>query len=257
MITKTKLMKTISIINQKGGVGKTTTAVNLGSGLSKNARVLLIDLDKQGSLSSNFDCEVTEQNSVYNLFTEEYSAPVEISENLHIIPANYEMAGIDFVIQNKFSREKIFKKALKQYEEKYDYCILDCPPDMNLVTINALSASLGTIVPVNTDYFGFRGIEVMTGYIQDLREEINPDLVVLGILITSYDDRLKISRQVLEEFKQTGDEEVLFKTKIRKNTAIALSQSAKKTIFDFDQNSNGAIDYAQFTEELIEKLKTI
>lgn len=250
-------METISIINQKGGVGKTTTAVNLGSALSKNFKVLLIDLDKQGSLSSNFSAIVTEENSIYNLFTDSYSEPIIVSENLHIIPANYEMAGIDFVIQNKFSREKILKKSLKQYEDKYDYCIIDCPPDMNLVTINALSASMGTIIPVNTDYFGFKGIGVMVEYIQGLQEEINPDLVVLGILITNYDERLRISKEVLLEFKEEEYDTGLFETKIRKNTAIALSQSAKKTIFDFDANSNGAQDYNKFTEELLVKIKAL
>ncbi|PZU20146.1 MAG: sporulation initiation inhibitor Soj [Shinella sp.] len=250
-------MKTISIINQKGGVGKTTTAVNLGSALSKNHKVLLIDLDKQGSLSSNFSAIVTEENSIYNLFTDGFSEPIIVSDSLHIIPANYEMAGIDFVIQNKFSREKILKKSLKQYEGNYDYCIIDCPPDMNLVTINALSASMGTIIPVNTDYFGFKGIGVMVEYIEGLREEVNTDLVVLGILITNYDERLRISKEVLEEFRQEDYDTALFDTKIRKNTAIALSQSAKKTIFDFDANSNGAQDYNKFTDELLIKIKAL
>lgn len=244
----------ISIINQKGGVGKTTTAVNLGSYFSKKGKVLLIDLDKQGNLSSNFNIEVTKENSVYNLFTKQHCIPVEILPTLFVIPANEEMAGIDFVIQNELAREKILKKALKKFEDDFDYCIIDCPPDMNLVTINALTSSNGLIIPVNTDYFGFRGIGIMVDYINSLREEINPNLVIYGILITSFDDRLKISKQVLEEFKEENYDMALFNTKIRKNTAISQSQIEKKTIFDFDSKSSGAIDYANFAEELIIKL---
>lgn len=243
-------MKIISIINQKGGVAKTTTSVNLASYLSRKKRVLLIDADKQGNLSSNLGVEVTENCNVYNLFTKQVVQPKEINKRLFVIPANEEMAGVDFKIQSELARELILQKALESFQDKYDYCIIDCPPDINLVTVNALSASNGLIIPVNLDYFGFKGINAMVDYIVQLRQAINPSLSIYGILITSYNDRLKVSKEILSSFKEEKYDVALFKTKIRINTAIPQSQLEKKSIFDYDKTSNGAIDYEAFGKEM-------
>lgn len=250
-------MITVSIINQKGGVGKTTTAVNLGSFLSKNHKVLIIDADKQGNLSSNFNVETSEASNVYDLFTKRDTEPVVINENLHVIPADGDMAGIDFRIQNELSREMILKKSLDKFKGSYDYCIIDCPPDINLVTINALSCSDGLIIPLNLDFFGSKGITAMVKFIKDLRGAINPQLSIYGILITSYDKRLTVSKQGLLDFEEQGAIDALFKSKIRTNTAIPLSQENRKSIFDYDPKSNGAKDYGEFGEEFLLKMKEL
>lgn len=250
-------MITVSIINQKGGVGKTTTAVNLGSFLAKKHKVLIIDADKQGNLSSNFNVETSETSNVYDLFTKRDTQPVVINENLHVIPADGDMAGIDFRIQNELSREMILSKSLDKFKDSYDYCIIDCPPDINLVTINSLSCSDGLIIPLNLDFFGSKGITAMVRFIEDLRGAINPKLSIYGILITSYDKRLTVSKQGLLDFEEQGASDALFKSKIRTNTAIPLSQEHRKSIFDYDPKSNGAIDYGEFGEEFLLKMNEL
>lgn len=247
----------ISIINQKGGVGKTTTSVNLGSYLSKEHKILLIDADKQGNLSSNFNVSVTEESNVYNLFTKTLAKPVVITDNLHVIPANGDMAGIDLVIQKQRLQETILKRALVPFEEDYDFCIIDCPPDVNYVTINALSCSHGVIIPVNLDFFGSKGIDGMVAFIEDLKEEVNPALVIYGILVTSYDKRLTVSKKGLQDFEEAGTSEALFNAKIRSNTAIPLSQEHQKSIFDYDPKSHGAQDYGEFGAEFLAKIKEL
>ncbi len=246
-------MITISIINQKGGVGKTTTALNIASYLSNSNKILAIDLDKQGNLSDNLG--VTEPSTtIEDLFLKNDFEIVPVKENLDLIPANIDFAGIDLKIQNELSREKILGGALQDCQDKYNYCIIDCPPDINLITINALSTSDHIIIPIKADSFSMKGIDKMLDFIIKVRESINPKLSILGILICQYSENLTISKSILEEIKKNNWQTALFETKIRKNTAVEKSQYYNKSVFDFDPKSSAAIDYTNLCEEIKNKL---
>lgn len=247
-------MNTICLMNNKGGVGKTTTTINVAYCLSKKAKVLIIDCDSQSNLSNSFG--ITEPSiSVYDLFKRKSVKPINVRKNLDIIPSTGDFAGADLIIQNEFARELILKKQLNEFKELYDYVFIDCPPSLNLVTINALSASDYVIIPVEASAFSMSGVSSMIEFTTSIKEMINPDINILGLLITKYDKRLKLATKILKQIEEKGWERAFFKTKIRINTTIAASQDEQKPILEYDSKSHGAIDYVSLTKEIINRVK--
>jgi len=245
-------MPIISLMNQKGGVAKTTTAVNLSAALSIEYKVLMIDLDAQANLSDTYKSENSE-NSVIQLFKRKSFEPIKLTENLYIIPSHEDFTGMEVAIADKMAREYILEKALKPYKDQFDYIIIDCPSNPSYITLNGLSCSDYAIIPVESSHYGTTGINKMVNTITEVRDMLNPNLKILGVLITIYEGSLNISKSVLEKFKENGWDAALFDTKIRKNTKIKESQEAQSTIFQYDSKCNGAIDYKAFTKEVINK----
>lgn len=245
-------MPIISLMNQKGGVAKTTTAVNLSAALSVKYKVLMIDLDAQGNLSDTYKCE-NSKNSVIQLFKKKPFEPIGLNDNLYIIPSHEDFTGMEVSIADKMAREYILDKALKPYKTQFDYIIIDCPSNVSYITINGLSCSDYAIIPVESSHYGTTGISKMVNTITEVRDMLNPDLKVLGVLMTIYESNLNISKSILEKFKENSWDTALFDTKIRKNTRIKESQEARLTIFQYDPKCNGAIDYKEFTNEVINK----
>lgn len=248
-------MAIIAIKNQKGGVGKTTTAVNLSAALSVKFKVLLIDLDAQANASNTFKSE-NNYNSVIQLFEEKEFKPIELSKNLHIIPAHEDFTGMETVVEKAMSREFILDRALKVYEGVYDYIIIDCPSNPSYITLNALTCAEYAIIPVESSHYGITGIDKMVNTITEVRDKLNPKLRVMGVLLTAFEENLNISKTILGEFEKKGWNTALFDTKIRKNTKIKESQAAQLSIFQYDEKCNGAIDYKAFTKEVINKTKS-
>lgn len=249
------LTKIIAFINQKGGVAKTTSSVNLAAALARlGFKVLLIDADKQANLTDNFNI-VDPETTIYDLFKERPFSPINARENLDVIASTIDFAGIDLEIQNQISREKILGNRLEEIKQNYNYIIIDCPPDINLVTVNALTCSHYVVLPVKAASFSLKGIDKMLTFVGKVKQAINPDLSILGILVSQYDEQLKISKSIMNQIKENGWNIALFDTKIRKNTAVENSQYAHQTIFEYDDKCNAAIDYNSFTNEVLEKIK--
>ncbi|WP_421805742.1 ParA family protein [Flagellimonas sp.] len=249
-------MKVIAISNQKGGVAKTTTCLNLAAYFARKYKVLIIDCDKQANLSKNIGVEEP-KTTINDLFQKKPFEVINVRKNLDLIPSSIDFAGIDLVIQGELARETILKKAIKKLGSAYDFIFLDCPPDMNLVTVNALTAADYVIIPVQASQFSMDGVDIMIQFIGGVRESLNEDLSLLGILITHFDERLRISKSIEQDFKDNEWEDALFKTRIRRNTAIENSQHKdnRMTIFEYQKNSPGAVDYAKLGNEIARKIK--
>lgn len=248
--------KKIAIVNQKGGVGKSTTAVNLGAGLAEiGKKVLLIDLDPQGNASSGLGVEKSElEFTTYDLLIEAESASTAILEtetdNLDLIPANIELAGAEIELVSIMSRESRLKKSLGEVNNHYDYIIIDCPPSLGLLTLNALTAADSVMVPIQCEYYAMEGLGQLMNTIELVRKNLNSDLRIEGVLMTMYDARTNLSEQVIEEVEDYFSD-LMFKTIIPRNVRLSEAPSFGRPILDYSSNSKGAKAYRKLAEEVI------
>ena len=249
-------MRKIAVINQKGGSGKTTTVVNLGAFLAAaGKKVLLIDIDPQAHTTIHLGfgpSSVTK--SVYDVLVnelplEEAVMPTAV-KNLSVIPSRIELASAEIELVNTVGREIILREALKKWKQPFDFVFIDCPPSLGLLTLNALTASREIFIPIQAEFFALEGLSKLLQTIRIIRERINHDLRIAGVLLTMYDERKNICKDVAAKVKQhfKGD---VFRTRIRENVRLAEAPSFGKAIGDFSPNSHGAEDYRKLAREII------
>ncbi|WP_300409188.1 AAA family ATPase [Lagierella sp.] len=250
-------MKTISIFNQKGGVGKTTTVVNLSCGLGlKGKKVLVIDLDPQGNTSSGLGINKNELSStVYDLFVGESKSTRDLiletsSKNVDIIPSNIDLSGVEIELINLDEREFFVRKALESVKADYDFIIIDCPPSLGLLSINALVASDSVIIPIQSEYYALEGLSLIIETINLVKKSLNKSLEIEGVLITMYDGRNNLSSEVEREVKRYFKDKV-FNSVIPRNVRLAEAPSFGESIFTYDKNSLGAAAFKDLTKEII------
>lgn len=247
----------IAILNQKGGVGKTTTAVNLASYLGKAAKtVLLVDLDPQGNATSGLGVDKNLLNeTMYDALFNHQSAPGMVKdtefENIQLLPANANLAGAEVQLVSSLQRELQLKQVVEQFD--HDFILIDCPPSLGLLTVNALSAADYVLIPVQTEYYALEGLSQLMSVIERVEQAINPNLEVLGVVLTMFDSRNSLSEQVKDELaKHFGNK--LFNTIIPRNVRLAEAPSFGRPIGEHDRWSKGARAYKQLAKEVINRV---
>ena len=250
--------KIIAIANQKGGVGKTTTTINLAASLGVlEKKVLLIDADPQANASSGLGIDVESvENGTYRLLEHSITVKEAIvatkSPNVDIIPSHIDLVAIEIELVDKEEREYMLKKAIESLKETYDYILIDCAPSLGLLTLNALTASDSVIIPIQCEYFALEGLGKLLNTIKSIQKIHNPSLDIEGLLLTMYDSRLRLSNQVVEEVKKHFDK-MVFKTIIQRNVRLGEAPSYGESIISYDASSKGANNYLSLAQELIEK----
>lgn len=249
------MSSTVAILNQKGGVGKTTTAINLAAYLHKMGKsVLLVDLDPQGNATSGMGLDKTSiEAGTYELMLgqAELSQVVrEVVGGLYILPTNANLAAIEVELVERPNRENTLKRALAQAD--YDYILIDCPPALGLLTINALTAARSLIIPVQAEYYALEGLGQLLEVFQKVRRGLNPQLEIMGVVVTMFDGRTSLSDQVLTEVKKHFSGK-MFKTVIPRNVRLAEAPSFGRSILEHDKWSKGARAYKQLAKEVSER----
>lgn len=248
--------KVISFANHKGGVGKTTTAASVGSILaSKGSKVLLVDLDPQANLTCSLLDPSKIEGTVYDALTgkeEGKNLIAKVNDTLDIVPSSLELASADLELAGVMAREHILDEWLDDYKSSYEYILIDCPPSLGLLTLNAVTASDGVIIPLVAEYLPFVGLTMINNFIDMVKKKLNPQVSVLGILFTRFEKTI-MSRQIEDGLRQQLGN-LVFDTKIRKNITLAQAPSELRNIVDYDKKSNGAVDYQNFTEEFINRV---
>lgn len=247
-------MKTISIMNHKGGTGKTTSTINIGAGLAKKGlKVLLMDLDSQANLTEGLGIREAEV-SVYDSIRESKKLPIlHITENLDLVPSSIDLLGAEMEIVSKIGREQIIHKLLKPVRSDYDFIIIDCPPSVGLLTVNAMVASDTILIPLQGEYFAYKGVDRLLGIVKEVRENLNDKLEIGGVFITQINPNRILTKTIVEKLTEDLQEKV-FETKIRMNVALAEAQLQGQSIFDYAPDSNGAKDYEMLVDEILSKL---
>ena len=249
-------MRIISLVNQKGGVGKTTTTNNLGASLVKaGKRVLLIDLDPQANLSYSLGVRGGDYRSVYDVLrgTAKLKDIILTHKNgVDIAPSHINLSGVELELASQVGREQILKDALKGVADNYDYVLIDCAPSLGIITLNALVASKEVFIPVQTEVLALQGMSQLLKTINLVRERLNSELEVTGVIGTMYDSRKKLSEEVMESLNEHFSGK-LFKTLIRSNVSLAESPSSGVDIISYKADSYGAKDYQALAEEVIKQ----
>ncbi len=244
----------ISLLNHKGGVGKTTSAISIGAGLVElGKRVLLLDLDPQANLTLSLGIG-RQPTSIYeSLRGEADLAPVEAKPNLDVIISTLDLSGAEMELINEAGREFILRDLLDPLHDDYDFVIIDCPPSLGLLTLNALTASRYVYIPLQTEFLALQGLVKLKQVIDKVRFRINKELEIGGVVATMYDARKVLNRDVVATIqKHFGDK--VFKTYIRDTVALAEAPASRKDIFEYSRNSNGAQDYLDLCKEILERV---
>lgn len=250
-----------AFLNQKGGVGKTTTTINLGAALAeKGLKILVVDLDPQGNSSTGLGIEPDDrQYTTYELLLDDVALEDAIlptdQENLHLIPATVDLSSADIELVSNEKRSFLLHDALRQTEIdqfEFDYVLIDCPPSLNLLTVNAMVAAHSVLVPLQSEFFALEGLSQLMLTVREIRQSANPDLRIEGVLLTMYDARNNLSRQVEDDARDNlGD--LVFSTVIPRNVRVSEAPSYAMSVLNYDSQSKGAAAYRELADELLRK----
>ncbi len=250
------MVKVIAIANQKGGVGKTTTSVNLSACLaSLGKRVLLVDIDPQGNATSGFGIDKSKiKKSMYNVLVDDIPAQEVIEktsvENLKILPATIQLAGAEIELVSVMSRETKLKRTIDQIKYDYDYVLIDCPPSLGLLTINSLTAANSVLVPIQCEFYALEGLSQLMNTVALVQKNLNPILELEGVVLTMFDSRTNLSIQVVDEVKNHFNNKV-YRTMIPRNVRLSEAPSHGQSIIQYDPKSKGAEMYLELAREVI------
>ena len=251
------MSKIISLLNHKGGVGKTTSAINIGAGMVElGKRVLLIDLDPQANLSLSLGIPRQKYTIYESLRGESELVPYTVKEGMDVIMSTLDLSGAEMELINEAGREFIMRELFEPVREDYDYIIIDCPPSLGLLTLNALTSSDYVFIPLQTEFLALQGLTKIKQVIDKVRFRLNKKLQIGGVIATMYDNRKILNREVVETIRKYFGDKV-FNTMIRDNVALAEAPAQRVDIFTYNNRSNGAKDYLDLCREILERIETV
>lgn len=249
------MSKVISLLNHKGGVGKTTSTISIGAALVQlGKRVLLLDLDPQANLTLSLGIP-RQKHTIYEALRGEGElAPFNVKENLDVIPSTLDLSGAEMELINEAGREFILRELFEPLQTEYDYILIDCPPSLGLLTLNALTSSDHVIIPLQTEFLALQGLTKIKQVVDKVRFRLNKKLTIAGVVATMYDNRKVLNRDVVDTIRKYFGDKV-FETLVRDNVSLAEAPAARQDIFEYNNKSNGAEDYLELSKEIISRVE--